>query len=61
MTPTEYYRFLRLLQTKRLLQNSTYRVSEIRSVCGFNNPESLARAYKKQFVLTASDAREPQL
>ncbi len=57
-TPSQYYRFLRLSQARNLLQNSSYRINEIGALCGFNNPESFSRAYKKQFGLTASQARE---
>jgi len=57
-TPSKYYRYLRLSQAKSLLQNSSYRISEIGGLCGFPNPESFARAYKKQFGLTASETRD---
>lgn len=56
-TPSEYYRYLRLSQAKNLLQNSSYRINEIGTLCGFENPESFARAYKKQFGVTASQTR----
>lgn len=54
MTPSAYYRFLRLSQARNLLLNANYRISEVGSRCGFDNPESFARAYKKQFGETAS-------
>lgn len=54
MTPSSYYRFLRLSQARNLLLNANYRVSEVGTLCGFENPESFARAYKKQFGETAS-------
>ena len=56
-SPSEYYRFLRLSQAKNLLLNSSYRINEIGALCGFDNPESFARAYKKQFGATASQTR----
>ena len=31
---------------------------EIGGLCGFDNPESFSRAYKKQFGETASQARQ---
>ncbi|WP_162797910.1 GlxA family transcriptional regulator [Sulfitobacter sp. JL08] len=54
MTPSAYFRFLRLSQARNLLLNANYRISEVGSQCGFDNPESFARAYKKQFGETAS-------
>lgn len=56
-SPSEYYRYLRLSQAKNLLLNSTYRVSDVAALCGFDNPESFARAYKRQFGETASHTK----
>ena len=53
-TPSAYYRYLRLSQAKNLLQNSSYRINEIGALCGFENPESFSRAYRREFGLTAS-------
>ena len=57
MTPSAYYRFLRLSQARNLLLNANCRISEVGSQCGFENPESFARAYKKQFGETASHTK----
>lgn len=56
-SPSEYYRLLRLSQARNLLINSSYRISEIGALCGFDNPESFSRAYKKHFGETASETR----
>ena len=56
-TPSAYYRFLRLSQARNILLNTNYRVSEVGTLCGFDNPESFARAYKKQFGETASHTK----
>lgn len=56
-SPSAYYRFLRLTQAKNLLLNANYRVSDVGVLCGFDNPESFARAYKKQFCETASQTK----
>ena len=56
-TPSAYYRFLRLSQARNLLLNANYRISEVGALCGFDNPESFARAYKRQFGETASTTR----
>lgn len=56
-TPAAYYRYLRLSQAKNLLQNSKYRINEIGNLCGFENPESFSRAYKRAFGVAASQDR----
>ncbi|GAB5467266.1 MAG: HTH-type transcriptional regulator CdhR [Rhodospirillales bacterium] len=56
-TPSDYYRYLRLSQAKSLLQNSSYRIGEIATLCGYENPESFARGYKRQFGVTATQER----
>ena len=56
-SPSDYYRYLRLSQARNLLLNSSYRINEVGALCGFDNPESFSRAYKKQFDETASQTR----
>lgn len=56
-TPAAYYRGLRLKEARNLLRNSSLRVSEIAGLCGFENPESFARAYRRHFGLAASQDR----
>lgn len=56
-TPAAYYRQLRLAQAHNLQRNSNLRVSEISGMCGFENPESFARAYKRSYGKTASRDR----
>ena len=60
-TPSKYYRRLRLQEARNLLHNSSLRVGLIASLCGFENPESFARAYKSHFGITASQDRYNQL
>ena len=57
-TPASYYRGLRLSEARNLLRNSNLRVSEIGALCGFANAESFARAYRRQFGMTASAERK---
>ena len=57
-TPATYYRNLRLTEARNLLRGSSLRVGEISALCGFENPESFSRAYKRRFGLSASDDRE---
>ncbi len=56
-TPLAYYRYLRLSQARNLLLNSSYSIGDVGAFCGFDNPESFARAYRKQFGETASDTK----
>jgi len=56
-TPATYYRNLRLAEARNLLLNSSLRISEISSLCGFENPESFARAHKQKYGHPASSVR----
>lgn len=56
-TPSHYYRQLRLSQARNLLQNSSYRINEIGRLCGFENPETLARAYRRHYGHSPSEER----
>lgn len=56
-SPAAYYRGLRLSEARNLLRNSNLRITDVASLCGFENPESFARAYRRQFGLTASADR----
>ena len=56
-TPSGYYRHLRLSQARDLLRNSHFRINEIARLCGFENPETFARSYKRKFGITASRER----
>ncbi|WP_406649612.1 helix-turn-helix domain-containing protein [Aliisedimentitalea scapharcae] len=57
-TPAAYYRNLRLAEARNLVQNSSLRISEISSLCGFENPESFARAYRQRYGHPASRDRQ---
>lgn len=56
-TPAAYYRNLRLAEARNLLLNSSLRISDISSLCGFENPESFARAHKQKYGCPASSLR----
>ncbi|KIC12167.1 hypothetical protein RA19_02660 [Leisingera sp. ANG-M1] len=56
-TPAAYYRNLRLGEARNLLLNSSLRIGEISSLCGFENPESFARAYRRRYGVSASSER----
>ncbi len=46
--PSAYYLSLRLARARNLLRNSHHRVGEIAMLCGFENPETFTRAYKRE-------------
>lgn len=56
-TPATYYRNLRLSEARNLLRNSSHRVNEVASICGFENVETFCRAYKRRYGRNASDDR----
>ncbi len=56
--PATYYRNLRLSEARNLLRNSSLRINEIASLCGFENPESFSRAYRRRYGLAASSDRK---
>lgn len=56
-SPATYYRGLRLSEARNLIRNSNLRVSDIAGLCGFENPESFSRAYRRAFGQAASDDR----
>ncbi len=47
-SPSAYYLSLRLARARNLLRNSHHRVGEIAMLCGFENPETFTRAYKRE-------------
>lgn len=56
-SPAAYYRGIRLSEARNLLLNSSLRIGDISSLCGFENPESFARAYKQRYGHPASAER----
>lgn len=56
-TPAAYYRQLRLTEARNLLRNSNIRISEVSGLCGFENPETFSRAYRRTFGMTAKQER----
>lgn len=56
-TPSDYFRELRLAEARNLLRNTSLRISEVAALCGFENPETFARAYRRRYGCTASEER----
>ncbi|MEM9094791.1 MAG: helix-turn-helix domain-containing protein [Pseudomonadota bacterium] len=58
-SPGRYYLSLRLDRARDLLRNSHISVARIGSMCGFENPETFSRAYRRRFGVTAKGERLP--
>jgi len=56
-TSSNYYRYLRLQQAKNLVKYSHLSIAQLAALCGFENPETFSRAYKREFGLTAANER----
>lgn len=60
-SPAHYYRGLRLSRARDLLRNSHHQVAQIAILCGFENPETFSRAYKRTYgVQPKADRRYGQ-
>ena len=49
MTPTTYIKINRLNKAVNLLSTNNYSVSEVASLCGFNEPNYFTRCFKAHF------------
>ena len=58
MTPSAYYRRLRLDRARAMLRNSHAPVGEIAVRCGFDSHETFTRAYRRRFACAPSADRE---
>ena len=56
-SPGRYYLGLRLDRARDLLRNSPIAIARIGSICGFDNPETFSRAYRRRFGVTATSER----
>ncbi len=59
ITPIQYVIELRLNEGKRLLRESTLSISEIASLCGFQDTNYFSTLYKKRFGISPSGQRKP--
>lgn len=58
-SPQEYYLGLRLNTARRRLMNTRQPVSAIALSCGFGNPTSFSRAFKRHFGISPKEMRNP--
>lgn len=57
LTPMQYILNLRITNAKTLLRTTTYSVSEVASIVGYDNPLYFSRLFKKQVGIPPSDFR----
>lgn len=57
LTPMQYILTLRITNAKTLLRTTTYSVSEISAIVGYDNPLYFSRLFKKQTGLAPSEFR----
>lgn len=58
VTPMQYILNLRITNAKTLLRTTTYSVSEVAAIVGYDNPLYFSRLFKKQTGLAPSDIRK---
>ncbi|GAB5617167.1 AraC family transcriptional regulator [Faecalimonas canis] len=61
VTPMQYILNLRITNAKTLLRTTTYSVSEVASIVGYNNPLYFSRLFKKQTGLRPSEFRNNKI
>ena len=57
-TPQDVYRRLRLNLVRRLAEETHLELSEVALRSGYQSPSAMARAFKSEFGMTASEARQ---
>ena len=57
-TPAQYVQFLRTTNAKSLLETTSYNISEISNLVGYENPLYFSRFFKKQFGVSPSQFRK---
>ncbi len=61
ITPMQYILSLRISNAQYLLDNTSYNVSEIASIVGYDNPLYFSRLFRKQTGLSPSEYRKRQM
>ena len=61
VTPSQYYKAVRLTEARFILINSDQSVTEVGLACGFTNASAFARAFKAQFGFPPSSKRDPYM
>ena len=57
-TPTQYLLALRIQNAQTLLESTSYNVTEIAEIVGYDNPLYFSRIFKKQNGMSPSDFRK---
>ena len=58
LTPTQYILSLRISNAQNLLESTSYNVTEIADIVGYDNPLYFSRLFKKQCGISPSDFRK---
>ena len=56
-TPTQYILSLRISNAQSLLESTSYNVTEIANIVGYDNPLYFSRLFKKQCGVSPSEFR----
>ena len=56
-TPTQYLLSLRISNAQSLLESTSYNVTEIAEIVGYNNPLYFSRLFKKQCEVSPTEFR----
>ena len=59
-TPAQYLLSLRISNARVLLESTSYNISEISNIVGYDNPLYFSRVFKKQFGISPSEFRRQQ-
>ncbi len=60
-SPVEYYKRLRLIQARQLLQQTNMSISDVSITCGFNSSNYFSKCYREHFSYPPSSERRPAL
>lgn len=60
MTPMHYILTIRIANAQNLLETTTYNITEIANIVGYENPLYFSRLFKKQTGLSPSEYRKKQ-
>lgn len=58
VTPAQYILSLRISNARTLLETTSYNISEISAIVGYENPLYFSRIFKKQFGMSPSEFRK---
>ena len=60
VTPTQYLLSLRISNAQSLLESTSYNVTEVAEIVGYQNPLYFSRLFKKQCGVSPTEFRKQQ-